>query len=342
MKKILIILLIIGVAVGLYAYYKLGSVYESNVDTQGKEVEFFIYTGSTYEQVEGGLFELGILEDEESFKWVAEKKKYPGRIRKGRYIIEDGMSNNDLVDMLRAGNQVPVKVSFNNVRNLSQLAGKLSQRLAPDSTEFLVHLTDRATIEKYGFEPETFISMFIPNTYELYWTTSAEDFVERMAKEFKAFWTDDRLAKARLLGLTQSEVVTLASIVQAEQSANPAEWRTIAGLYLNRIKRDIPLQSDPTVIFAVGDFGIKRVLNKHLKFKNPYNTYVNTGLPPGPIRMPDIGCVDAVLNPEKHDYIFMCADASLIGKHHFSKTNREHERHARAYRQEMDRQKVFE
>lgn len=342
MKKVLIILLIIGVAAGFFLYSKYGSVYESNVDTKGEDVEFFIFPGSTYEMVEEDLFDLSVLNDEASFQWVAEKKKYPGRIRSGRYIIEDGMSNNDLVDMLRAGNQKPVKLSFNNVRNLSQLAGKLGERLAPDSTEFLVMLTDRATIQKYGFQPETFLSMFIPNTYEFYWTTSAEDFVDRMAEEFKSFWTDDRLAKARLIGFTQSEVVTLASIVQAEQSANPAEWRTIAGLYLNRIKRGIPLQSDPTVIYAVGDFGIKRVLNKHLKHKSPYNTYLNTGLPPGPIRMPDIGCVDAVLDPEEHDYIFMCADATLVGKHHFSKTNREHERYARAYRQEMDRQKVFE
>lgn len=341
MKKILIIGVVAAIAAGIFIYSKVGLVYESNVEAKGKEVEFFIYPGSTYEQVEEGLFDLGVLIDEPSFQWVAEKKKYPGRIRSGRYIIKDGMSNNDLVDMLRAGNQTPIKLSFNNVRNLPQLAGKLSERLAPDSVEFLVHLTDRATIQKYGFKPETFISMFIPNTYEFYWTTSAEDFVERMANEFKAFWTDDRLAKARLQGLTQSEVHTLASIVQAEQSANPAEWRTIAGLYLNRVKRGIPLQSDPTVIYAVGDFGIKRVLNKHLKKKSPYNTYLHVGLPPGPIRMPDIGCVDAVLNPEKHDYLFMCADASLIGKHHFSKTNREHERHARAYRREMDRKKVF-
>jgi len=341
MKKWILIILILAIAGAWWAWSKYGQIYGSNVNSSEGEVEVFIYESDNYEQVEAKLLALDLIKNADSFIWVAEKKNYPSLVKSGRYVVEDGMSNNDLVDMLRSGGQTPLVVSFNNVRNLPQLAGKLSQKLEADSMQFLKALTNPETISKYGFKKETFISMFIPNSYELYWTTTPEAFIKRMATEFKGFWSDSRMAKVRALGLTQSEVVTLASIVQAEQSLRPEEWKTIAGLYLNRVKRGIKLQSDPTVIYAVGDFSIRRVLNKHLKMDSPYNTYKREGLPPGPIRMPDIGAVDAVLNAEKHDYIFMCAKADLSGFHHFSKTNREHSRYARQYRRAMDSNKIF-
>ena len=340
MKKALIIILILGLIGAYFAWDKYGDIYGTNINIDDP-ISLYIYEDDSYEDVEQKLIELDILKDIDSFIWVAKQKSYPDLVKPGFYYIENYMSNNDLVDMLRAGNQVPVKVSFNNVRNLQQLAGKLGSRLEPDSLEFLQVLTDESVIESYGFKKETFISMFVPNTYEVYWTTSPESFVKRMASEFKTFWSEARLAQARRLDLSQSQVVTLASIVQAEQSLRPQEWPTIAGLYLNRVNKGMKLESDPTLIYASGDFTIRRVLNKHKRIDSPYNTYKNTGLPPGPIRMPDIGAVDAVLNAEKHDYIFMCAKADLSGYHHFSETLREHNRYAREYRRTMNRSGIF-
>ncbi|NNC82469.1 MAG: endolytic transglycosylase MltG [Flavobacteriales bacterium] len=340
MKKILLVILVLGLIGAYYAYDKYEDIYGKNVTVE-EDTSIYIHPEDDYTAVERKLIEQGILDDVDSFIWVAERKSYPQLVKAGHYVIRDGMSNNDLVDMLRAGNQVPVRVSFNNVRNLPQLAGRLSEVLEPDSMEFLRFLTDEGLISAYGFRQETFISMFIPNTYEVYWTETPDGFIKRMASEFKAFWNEDRMRKADALGLTQSEVVTLASIVQAEQSIRPQEWPTIAGLYLNRIRRDMKLESDPTLIYAVGDFSIRRVLNKHKRVDSPYNTYKHKGLPPGPIRMPDIGAVDAVLNSEDHAYIFMCAKADLSGYHHFSETLREHNRYAREYRRTMNANQIY-
>ncbi|NND94258.1 MAG: endolytic transglycosylase MltG [Flavobacteriales bacterium] len=341
MKKVSILFIILALIGAWWAWDKYDSIRGKNVSIDSGEIEFFIYHEDTYEGVEAKLIQLGIIDNIDSFIWVAEKKSYPDLVKPGRYILKDGMSNNDLVDLLRAGKQIPLNVSFNNVRNLPQLAGRLSQKLEADSIDFLSVLTSDELIEKYGFERETFISMFIPNTYEMYWTITPEAFVKRMASEFKKFWNDSRIAKAKALGLSQSEIVTIASIVQAEQSLRPEEWPTIAGLYLNRVKRGMKLESDPTVIFAVGDFGIRRVLNKHLKVDSPYNTYKVKGLPPGPIRMPDVAAVDAVLSAEDHDYIFMCAKADLSGYHHFSETLRQHNRYAREYRRTMNNSRIY-
>jgi UPF0755 protein len=335
----IIILLILSYA-AYWAWTRYQAIYASNVEVK-EPTEFLIYTGSDFQKVKTDLERSGALKDLDAFLWVADKKSYPDLVKPGRYILKAGMSNNDLVNMLRAGNQTPVKLSFNNVRNLAQLAGKVGAKLEGDSLSFLKTFTDPDVYGHYGFSQENFIAMFIPNTYEFYWTTTEDDFVKRMASEFKRFWTDDRMAKARALNLTQSEVVTLASIVQAEQSMRPEEWPIIAGLYLNRLKQGIPLQSDPTVIFATGDFSIRRVLNRHLKQESPYNTYKNTGLPPGPIRMPDRGAIEAVLSPDVHDYIFMCATPDGTGVHKFSKTLKEHNRYAREYQRAMNNRGIF-
>lgn len=341
MKKVLLVLLVLLGIGGAYGWQKYAAVFNANVHVEEGEIDFVVADGAEFEEVVSQLDELQILEDLASFRWVAEKKSYPSRVRPGRYRIKDGMSNNELVNMLRAGAQLPVRFTFNNARNLEELAGKLGQGLAADSAAFLAVLKDKELMADYGFNEKTFIAMFVPNTYEMYWTISPEDFVVKMAGEFKNFWNEDRLAKARAIGLSQSEVVTLASIVQSEQSLHSSEWKTIAGLYLNRIRKNIPLQSDPTVIFAVGDFSIRRVLNKHLQHDSPYNTYIYNGIPPGPIRMPDIGAVDAVLNAEQHKYLFMCAKEDLSGYHYFARTLAEHSRYAARYRARMDRDRVY-
>ena len=341
LKKILIVfalIVIIGLALGSKAYQY---VYGSNVKDIDQPIELLILPGEAYSDVLKKLEGLNILEDMASFEYVADLKSYPELVKSGRYVVESRMSNNQLINMLRIGEQTPVKLSFNNVRTIPELAGKVSRKLAGDSLLFHKVLTNDSIMRHYGFSRRTYISMFIPNTYEFYWNTSPEKFIERMAGEFKKFWTDARLAKARALGLTQSEVVTLASIVQAEQTVKFEEHKTIAGLYINRIRKGIALQSDPTVKFAVGDFGLKRVLNVHLKSDSPYNTYKHPGLPPGPICMPDIRAVDAVLNYEKHSYIFMCAKADFSGFHHFTANHREHSRYAKAYRKALDDNKIY-
>jgi len=341
LKKIRLIgtVALLGIAV-YWGWSKYQAVYASNVEVNA-DTEFFVHTGSDFEKVAKDLERAKVLKDLDSFHWVANRKKYNELIKPGRYILKDGMSNNELVDMLRSGAQTPVQVSFNNVRNLAQLAGKVAKKLEGDSLSFLKTFTNDSIISYYGFKQENFIALFVPNTYQFYWNTTEQAFIKRMADEFKKFWTKDRLSKAEKKGLTQTEVVTLASIVQAEQSEHAEEWPTIAGLYLNRLEQKIPLQSDPTVIFAVGDFRIRRVLKEHLKKNSPYNTYKIPGLPPGPIRMPDRGAIDAVLNPQQHEFIFMCAKADGSGLHHFSKTLRAHNNYARDYQREMNRRGIM-
>jgi UPF0755 protein len=241
--------------------------------------------------------------------------------------------------MLKGGLQTPLNVTFNNVRTKEDLAGKVGKYLQTDSVSILQLFADTAQIKKYGFTPETFSSMFIPNTYEFFWTTTATEFADRMKKEYDRFWNDERKKKAEEIKLTPVEVITLASIVQAETAKND-ELKTIAGLYINRLNRGMFLQADPTVKFAVGDFSLKRILNSHLEIDSPYNTYKNLGLPPGPINFPETSAIDAVLNFEKNKYYYMCAKEDFSGYHNFAATLAEHNRNAAKYRAALDRNKI--
>ncbi len=282
------------------------------------------------------------LKKPQSFKWVANKKKYTERIKPGNYQISKGMNNNDLVNLLRSGNQTPVKVSFNNQDSLEKLAGRIAAQIEPDSLALLGVFKDESFWVENNFTKATALSMFIPNSYELYWTTSASAFQNRMLTEYQNFWNKSRLEKATNLELSPSEVITLASIVQKETS-NVPERKTVAGLYLNRLKNKWPLQADPTIIFALRKkYGqekeIKRVLLKDLEIKSAYNTYTNPGLPPGPIAMPDISSIEAVLNPAKHDYYYMCASVTDIGKHVFAKSLSQHNVNARKYQNWLAKQ----
>jgi UPF0755 protein len=251
------------------------------------------------------------------------------------------MSNNELINLLRAGMQEPVKVTFNTVRTKEQLAGKVAKNIEADSLSIITLLNDADFCAKYGFDRYKIITLFLPNTYEFYWNTSAEDFVERMAKEYKNFWNEERKQKAKKIGLTQSEVATLASIVQAEQSIHRSEWPMVAGLYMNRINKGMMLQSDPTLIFAIGDFTINRVLNKDKEIESPYNTYKHIGLPPGPILLPETKAIDAVLNFEKHEFVYMCAKEDLSGYHNFSKTLSQHNIYAQRYREALNKRGIM-
>ncbi len=335
---LLILLFFLG-SVGLYIFYH--HVYEPNVDLKGRtDLDVYIPTGSTYEDVQAILQQQDFLVNQETFHRLALRKNYHNRIRPGRYVVRDNMSNNGLINMLRAGNQAPVKVTFNNIRTSAQLAGAVSKMLEVDSLSVINLLKDPAQAEAYGFEPETFPLMFIPNTYEFYWNTSSTALFDRMHQEYKRYWNNTRLEKASRADLTPSQAAILASIIQLETNKRD-EMATIAGVYINRLQKNIPLQADPTVVFAVGDLSIKRVLNHHLKIDSPYNTYLNAGLPPGPISLPAPEVIDEVLNYKDHDYIFFCARDDFSGYHAFAKTYSEHLANARRYQKALSERKIM-
>ena len=258
-----------------------------------------------------------IIQDYKAFDWVAKRKKYAQLIKPGKYLLDKGLNTNEILNMLRSGDQQPVQVTFNNLRFITELAGAVAKYIQPDSLELLKKFTDPAVYEKYGFTESTFHCMFIPNTYEFYWTTTVDQFLERMSMEYKHFWNEERRKKASELGLTPEEVMTVASIVQ-EESNKKDERPIIAGLYLNRIKRGMPLQADPTVKYALGNFRIKRVLNSHLAIDSPYNTY-KYRVCHRAINFPEISSINSVLNAAKTPYLYMCAREDFSGYHNLQK-----------------------
>ena len=262
--------------------------------------------------------------------------KYDQRVKPGNYAIRPGDSMRDICLRLLSGNQTPVKLVIPSVRTLDRLAGAVGKQLMADSAMVMELLTDKHFLDSLGYSSETAPCMFIPNTYEVYWTMSPEQFVARMLKENKRFWNSARLAKAKALGLTPEEVMTLASIVD-EETAKDDEKPMVAGLYLNRLKRGMFLQADPTVKFALGEFELRRILHAHLRTDSPYNTYKYAGLPPGPIRIPSISAIESVLNPAKHSYIYMCAKEDFSGYHNFATTLVQHNANARRYQQALNR-----
>lgn len=335
---------IILVAVVLIAGYHLyQSTFSPAVTAEIAAEPLYIPTGSNADDVLIILTAKGLVQRPTVAAKLMEKKNYAGaNVEPGMYLLREGMSLNAVVNHLRGGlGEENVNITFNTARSMAELAGKAARNIEADSAAVAALLTDPETARKYGFSNETFLSMFLPDTYYSEWDTDAEEFVQRMAREYKQFWNEERMEKARKLGLSQSEVSTLASIVQAEQQLRPEERPVIAGLYLNRLRRGMKLQSDPTVVFAVGDFNINRVLNVHLGYNSPYNTYKFAGLPPGPINVPQKSSIDAVLNPDENDYIFMCAKADFSGYHAFATNLAEHNRNAAAYRRALNERKIY-
>ena len=346
-KTLTLTVLIVGIVVALAvvlggSYYK--RIFTPNIHISNTHNPFlYIATGSNFQSVEDSLVKKGWLLDKHSFEWVANKKSYSGgNVVPGKYRLRDGMSNNELINELRAGRgSVQVEVVVNNLRTLDELAGDLTRNLEPDSLAMDSVLRNPQTAQHYGFSRQNFLAMFIPDTYYFFWNTQPDSIVARMAREYKKFWTPQRKQLARNIGLSQTEVSILASIVQAEQSAHPDERPRVAGLYLNRLHKGIRLQSDPTVIYAQGDFTRQRVLTKDLQFDSPYNTYLYAGLPPGPINLPDKQSIDAVLHAEKNNYLFMCARADFSGYHNFSASMAEHMRNAREYQKALRKAHIF-
>ena len=291
-----------------------------------------IPTGSTFEEVVNVLKSQGMIEDENSFRRLAAYMKYERpQMRAGKYKVEPGWTNIDLIRHLRGGKQAPVKVILNNERLLEEVAEKVARFIEPNSEAFLELFQNENYLEEIGYTKETLMSLFIPNTYEFFWNTEPKAFMERMLKEHRRFWTsNERVEKAKALALSPKEVYTLASIVEKE-TLNSSEKPRMAGVYINRLQQGIKLQADPTAVFATRDFDTPRVLNRHINFDSPYNTYMYVGLPPGPISMASISSIDGVLNAEKHGYIFFCARGDGSGFHNFAKTIAGHSKNKAIY-----------
>jgi UPF0755 protein len=340
-KVVTSIILILIVSCGLVGYFAYKAIYQSNVNLGDKKSEIiYIPTGSDFNDVVRILNENDILKERAGFEFLAEKKHYTNAVKPGKYRILAKMNNNALVNLLRAGIQEPVELNFNGIRTTTQLISRLCRRIEADSISLTRAMHDNEYLKKYGFNIDNVQALFIPNTYEFYWNTSVDQFFDKMAKEYKKFWTIERRKKAITMGLRQTEVTILASIVQAEQCCDNDEKKIIAGLYLNRLKQNMLLQSDPTVIFALGDFSIQRVSFEQTQMDLPYNTYVHKGLPPGPIGFVQESSIDAVLNYRKSEYIYMCAKEDLSNKHNFAKVYDQHCINANKYREALDRRGI--
>jgi UPF0755 protein len=332
-KNLFLLGLVVLLAALLFAWQPIKAIFLTGVPATLENKYINIPTGSSFEEVVKILKKNNVVEDEAAFEWLAEQMKYKkDKMRAGRFEIKPGWNNRDLITHLRAGEQSPVKVVLNNERLPEDIAGKVSQFIESDSMTILNVLRDPAFLTEIGYKPETLITAFIPNTYEMFWNTEPKALVKRMIKEHDAFWDkNNRRNKAKALNMSPEEVYTLASIVERETNA-VAEKPAIAGVYLNRLKVGMKLQADPTSVFATRDFATRRVTQYHTTFDSPYNTYMYTGLPPGPISMASIPSLDAVLNADKHDYIYFCAKADESGTHAFASTLSGHNVNAAKFR----------
>lgn len=306
-------------------------------DAVPEEAELYVSSRTDYVGLTDSL--MPRLRHHAAFRCYARRIKLADGFKPGHYVIKPGMSVIDVARMLKLGLQTPVRVSINNVRTPAQLAHKLARQVDADSASLLRALTSAELAREVGFDSVTLFSMFIPDTYEFYWTVKPEEFVRRMKREYDRFWSPARDARRERSGLSRLEVMTLASIVY-EETRKSDEMPRIAGVYVNRLRRGIPLQADPTVKYAMQDFGLRRILYRHLKYPSPYNTYINKGLPPSPICMPGLAAIEAVLDFEQHDYIFFCARPTFDGYHNFARTLAEHNANAQAYSAELNRRKI--
>ncbi len=301
------------------------------------EYELYVSRKADYGQLTDSL--LPQLKHHAAFRLYAKRLNLPETFKPGHYLLHPGMNVLEVVRMLKLGMQTPVRVTINNVRTMPQLAGKLAGQIDADSLELLHTLTAKETAARVGFDSLTLFSMFLPDIYELYWTTTPDELVDRMRREYDRFWTGARDEKRKRSGLSRLEVMTLASIVY-EETRQTDEMARVAGVYVNRLRKGMLLQADPTVKYAMQDFKLRRILHKHLKYQSPYNTYLNKGLPPSPICMPGKNAIEGTLDFEEHGYLFFCARPTFDGHHNFARTFAEHQRNARAYVAELNQRKI--
>ena len=343
-KKILWAVAVIGLVIaGYFAYYVYSAMFKPNTAFNNEEAYIFVPTNADYsvvkEQLEPLLLDLG------KFEALANQKEYTTHVKAGRYVIKKGMNNNDIINSIRSNN-LPIQIAFNNQETLEKLAGRMATQIEADSLQLIQAMTDENFLSENGFSRAAALGMYLPNSYEFFWNTSGEQFRNRMLKEYQRFWTDSRQAKAKELNMSMNDVMTLASIVY-EESKMADEQPRVAGVYVNRLKLGMPLQADPTLKFAAYQLPeyqntvIKRVLNKHKEIDSPYNTYMYAGLPPGLIAMPDISAIDAVLNYEKHKYLYFAADAKNVGYHKFAKNLSQHNANAREYQRYLSSKGIY-
>jgi UPF0755 protein len=332
---LLVIILIIIAAAIIYR-----GIFGPTIQPKKPDSFIIVPTGASYLQVLDSIESNLEVKNMSLLDWVARKKNYPSLIKPGRYLVDRDISINSLVNILRSGRQTPVRITFQNIRTLDQLAGKIGRQIEADSSAIMDFLSDESNYSADGFTRETIIAVFIPNTYELYRNTDARGLYKRILTEYRKFWNGHRMSLAREKGLNPIQVSILASIIDDEVVRRDEKPR-IAGVYLNRLKRGIPLQACPTIKYALSDFTLTRVLYKHLQVDSPYNTYTHSGFPPGPIGCPSIEGIDAVLNAEDHDYLYFAARPDFSGYHNFSRTLAEHNRNAANYQKELNRRKIF-
>ena len=342
-KKTAIAIVLIGLAgAGIFSYYIYSIMLVPNTNFNSKEAYVFIASNASFSEVKADLEPL--LKDVESFEVLAKQKKYITNIKAGRFLISKGMTNNDIINSIRSRN-LPVKIAFNNQHSLADLANRISTQIEANSTDLLEAFSDSDFLDSNGFTNENALAMYLANSYEFFWNTSATTFRSRMLKEYNRFWNEKRVNKAQSIKLSPLEVMALAAIVH-EESKQASEQDRIAGVYLNRLKDGWPLQADPTLKFAAYQLTtyrnktIKRILNKHKTIVSPYNTYMYKGLPPGLIAMPDLSAVEAVLNFETHSFYYFAANAEKPGFHSFAKTLRGHNKNAKAYQAYLNRKGI--
>lgn len=334
-----IALFLILVIAGAYLLYQI--IFRPNVWIEGNETtSIFITNNSDFDHVKSILYNKGLIVHRNNFEWLAKKKSYPSMIKPGHYVLKNKMNNLELINLLRSGNQTPINLIFNNIRSKEQLAERISKQIQTDSISIITLLNDSIFLESMGLNQYTATTIFIPDTYQVFWTINAEDLIKKMKLESDLFWNEERKKKADSLEMTIPEIITLASIVEKETQMND-EKNQIAGVYINRLKRNWYLQADPTLVYAQGDFSINRVLNNHKEIDSPFNTYKNKGLPPGPICIPSITSIDAVLNYEKHNYFYFCAKDDLSGYHVFANSYKQHEVNASKYRRALNELKIW-
>lgn len=302
-----------------------------------EEYTLYIYDTMSYADLRAEIAEH--ISHRKAFDIYARRINLENRFRYGRYVLKNGMSVMNIARMLKLGEQTPVRIVIGNARTPEQLAGKIASQIEADSLSVLAAMNDKVLCEELGFVGDSLMAMFVPNTYEVYWTVAPERLLRRLKSEYDRFWTSGRDAKLVRAGLSRYEVMTLASIVY-EETKMCDEMPKIAGVYINRLRRGIPLQACPTVKFAMGRFDLRRVLNEHLRYDSPYNTYLHRGLPPGPICVPSIAAIDAVLDYEKSDYLYFCARPEFDGRHNFARTLKEHNENSRRYSTELSRRNI--
>lgn len=339
-KFLAVALVIISVLAATLSFYFWQVAKSPNLNVEGQKT-FVLYVpeGATYQTVLDSLDAHKIINDKVAFGFLAKWMEYPDKVKMGRYEIKPNAGNRELLLKLRAGNQDPVRLTFNNVRLKEDLINKIGNKFNFKVDSLVALLKSPEACHKYGFDTTTIMCMFLPNTYFVKWTTTPEKFMDRMYDEYKNYWTPERLSKAKSINMTPIQVGIMASIVQSETNKKD-EMPRVAGVYVNRIATGMPLQADPTVKFAVRDFTLKRILLKHLSVNSPYNTYKNTGLPPGPIALPEPVALDAVLNYEQHKYTYFCAKEDFSGYHNFAETYEEHLNLAKIYQDALDKRNI--